>query len=56
MAFVQQPGNVLQDATITPEVQVQAFDINGQALAGAMITLSLGSGTGTFGRHADALD
>jgi hypothetical protein len=48
MAFVQQPGNVLQGATITPEVQVQAFDTNGQALAGATITLSLGSGTGTL--------
>ena len=48
MTFVQQPGNVLQGATITPEVQVQAFDINGQALSGATITLSLGSGTGTL--------
>ena len=48
MAFVQQPGNVLQGATVTPEVQVRAFDINSQALAGATITLSLGSGTGTL--------
>jgi len=48
MTFVQQPGNVLQGATITPEVQVQAFDINGQALSSATITLSLGSGTGTL--------
>ena len=48
MAFAQQPGNVLQGATITPEVQVQAFDINSQPLAGASITLSLGSGTGTL--------
>jgi hypothetical protein len=48
MAFVQQPGNVLQGATITPEVQVQAYDTNGQPLAGAAITLSLGSGTGTL--------
>ena len=48
MAFVQQPGNVLQSAIITPEVQVQAFDTDGQALADAMITLSLGSGTGTL--------
>jgi hypothetical protein len=48
MAFVQQPGNVLQDATIAPEVQVQAFDINGQTLSDAAITLSLGSGTGNL--------
>ena len=48
MAFVQQPGNVLQGATVTPEVQVQAFDINGQTLANAAITLSLGSGTGVL--------
>ena len=48
MTFVQQPGNVLQGAIIAPEVQVQAFDINGQALSSATITLSLGSGTGTL--------
>jgi hypothetical protein len=48
MAFVQQPGNVLQGATITPEVQVQAFDSNGQSLATATISLLLGSGTGTL--------
>ncbi len=48
MAFAQQPGNVLLGATINPEIQVQAFDINGQALPGATITLSLGSGTGTL--------
>jgi uncharacterized repeat protein (TIGR02543 family) len=48
MAFEQQPGSVLQGVTLTPEVQVQAFDTNGQPLAGAMITLSLGSGTGTL--------
>jgi hypothetical protein len=48
LSFVQQPGNVLQAATISPEVQVQAFDINGQTLANATISLSLGSGTGTL--------
>jgi hypothetical protein len=48
MAFVQQPGNVLQGATIFPEVQVQAFDINGQTLANAAIVISLGSGTGNL--------
>lgn len=48
MDFVQQPENVLQGATITPEVQVQAFDINGQPLPNAIISLSLGSGTGTL--------
>jgi len=48
MIFVQQPGNALQSTTITPEIQVQVFDTNGQPLAGATITLSLGSGTGTL--------
>ncbi|MGA2686368.1 MAG: glycosyl hydrolase family 28-related protein [Verrucomicrobiota bacterium] len=48
MTFGQQPGNVLLNAIITPEVQVQAFGAGGQALAGAMIALSLGSGTGTL--------
>ncbi len=48
MIFAQQPDNVLQGATLAPEVQVQAFDINGQTLADATITLSLGSGTGTL--------
>ncbi len=41
-------GNVLQGAIITPEVQVQAVDTNGSPVAGAAITLSLGSGTGTL--------
>jgi hypothetical protein len=48
MAFAQQPSSVLQGATITPEVQVQAFDINSQPLANATISLSLGNGTGTL--------
>lgn len=48
MSFAQQPINVLQGATINPEVQVQAFDINGQSLANATVSLSLGSGTGTL--------
>jgi hypothetical protein len=48
MNFVQQPGNVLQGAIITPEVQVQAVDTNGSPVAGAAITLSLGSGTGAL--------
>ena len=58
MAFVQQPGNVLQGETLVPEVQVQAFGSSGQALAGAEITLSLGGGTGplagTLTRFTDA--
>jgi hypothetical protein len=33
---------------LTPEVQVQAFDINSQVVTNATITLSLGSGTGTL--------
>ena len=48
MSFAQQPGNVLQGAIIAPEVQVQAIDTNGSPVAGAAITLSLGSGTGTL--------
>src|SRR5258708_36894355 len=48
MVFVQQPSNVLQGGTITPEGQVQAYGTNGQALAGATISLSLGNGTGTL--------
>jgi hypothetical protein len=48
MAFAQQPGNVLQGATMVPEVQVQATGTNGLALANAAIALSLGSGTGTL--------
>ena len=48
MSFVQQPGNVLQGATITPEVQVQAIGTNASPVAGAAIVLSLGSGTGTL--------
>jgi uncharacterized repeat protein (TIGR02543 family) len=48
MAWLQQPGNVLQGAVILPEVQVLAIGANGQPLAGAGITLSLGSGTGTL--------
>jgi hypothetical protein len=48
LAFVQQPGNVLQGATLAPEVQVQAFDNNKQPLGNAAITLSLGSGTGNL--------
>jgi hypothetical protein len=48
MSIAQQPVNVLQGAIITPEVQVQAFDINGLTLGNATINLSLGSGTGTL--------
>jgi hypothetical protein len=58
IVFVQQPINVLQGAIMTPEVQVQAIGTNGQALANAAITLSLGSGTGnlsgTLTRFTDA--
>jgi hypothetical protein len=46
--FVQQPGNVLQGATIVPEVQVQAIGTNDQAISNAVITLSLGSGKGNL--------
>jgi hypothetical protein len=57
LAFVQQPGNVAQDAILTPEVQVQARDINDQPVGNAAITLSLSSGTGnlngTFTRLTD---
>lgn len=48
LAFVQQPENVLQGATIVPEVQVQATGTNNQALADAEVILSLSSGTGTL--------
>ena len=48
MLFLQQPSNVLPGASITPEVQVQAFDINGQPLTNAAIVISLASGTGTL--------
>ena len=48
MSFVQQPGNVFQGATITPEVQVQAIGTNGSPVAGAAILLSLSSGSGTL--------
>ncbi|MCX7004939.1 MAG: hypothetical protein NTV22_16920, partial [bacterium] len=48
MNFVQQPGTVLQNALITPEVQVRALGTNGLPLAGAPISLALGSGAGTL--------
>ncbi|HWX22520.1 MAG TPA: glycosyl hydrolase family 28-related protein, partial [Candidatus Binatia bacterium] len=48
MAFVQQPGNVFQGSTLSPEVQVQAFNISSQPISNALIALSLGSGTGTL--------
>jgi hypothetical protein len=48
MAFPQQPGNVLQGATMVPEVQVQAVGTNGQAVSNAAIVISLGSGTGNL--------
>jgi hypothetical protein len=48
MAFVQQPGNVPPGAIISPEVQVQAFGTNGQAVAGSSINVSLASGTGNL--------
>jgi hypothetical protein len=55
--WIQQPSNVSQGLIISPEVQVQAIGTNGQALAGASITLSLASGTGslngTLNRSAD---
>src|SRR5204863_8567071 len=48
LLFAQQPTNVFESETITPEVQVQAFGTSGQPLAYATITLSLGAGTGTL--------
>ena len=48
MQFLQQPANVLSGATIAPEVQVQAFDINGQPLTNTALVVSLASGTGTL--------
>jgi hypothetical protein len=49
LIFAQQPGTALQSSTIAPEIQVQAFGTNGQPLGGAVITLSLASGTGNLG-------
>jgi hypothetical protein len=49
MSYVQQPGNTLPGSPITPEVQVEAFDTNGQPVAAALIMISLSSGTGTLG-------
>jgi hypothetical protein len=55
---VRQPSDALEGAVITPEVQVRAIGTNGQNLAGAAITLSLGSGSGnlagTLTRSTDA--
>jgi hypothetical protein len=48
MTFLQQPGNVLPGAIVTPEVQVQALGTNGEATVGAAISVSLGSGTGNL--------
>jgi hypothetical protein len=48
LAYVQEPGTVLQGAIIAPEVQVEAFDINSQPLPNATINLALGGGTGTL--------
>ena len=48
MQFLQPPANVQIGATIAPEVQVQAFDINGQPLSNAAILISLASGSGTL--------
>jgi hypothetical protein len=47
MSFLQQPGNTLLGAIISPEVQVQALNSNSQPVSGAAITMSLSSGTGT---------
>jgi hypothetical protein len=48
LGWIQQPSNVLLGSVISPEVQVQAFGTNGQALAGASVTVSLASGTGNL--------
>jgi hypothetical protein len=48
LIFVQQPSNEFEGVTLTPEVQVQALDSNGVAMAGIPINLSLSSGTGTL--------
>jgi len=48
LAYLQEPGSVVQGVAIAPEVLVEAFDINDQPLAGVLISLALGSGTGTL--------
>jgi hypothetical protein len=48
LVYLQEPGSVVQGAIVAPEVQVEAFDINRQPLAGATISVTLGSGTGTL--------
>ena len=48
LGYAEQPATVLEGTIITPEVQVEAFDINGLPLPYATINLSLGSGTGTL--------
>jgi hypothetical protein len=56
--FVQPPGNVLQGATLAPEVQLRAVGTGGQSVTNVGITLSLASGTGilsgTLTRLTDA--
>ena len=48
MNWLQQPANAPQGTIISPEAQVQVFDSNNQPLAGASVTVALGSGTGTL--------
>ncbi|MCX7004940.1 MAG: hypothetical protein NTV22_16925 [bacterium] len=48
LTFVQQPGAVLQDALITPAVQVRALGTNALPVAGATVTLALSSGSGAL--------
>ena len=48
LSFLTQPSNTLVSQTITPAVQVQAFDNSHAAIVGLPITLALNSGPGTL--------
>jgi streptogramin lyase len=48
LSFVTQPSNTPVSQTITPAVQVRAFDSSSAVLPGASITLSLTTGPGTL--------
>jgi hypothetical protein len=51
LAFVQQPSNALTGATISPAVQVEVEDVNGNVVlaAASPITIALAGGTGLGG-------
>lgn len=48
LSFVAEPSNTQVSQTITPPVQVRAFDTSSAVLPGVSITLSLGTGPGTL--------